>query len=119
MAMPSSSELKKSRSTGTGRRQSAAMKLVEELAGGPLTLGNTLEAIRLGEEMSQVVFARKLGLSKQHLCDIEKGRKLVSPERAVRFAKVLGYSTIQFIEFALQDQLREAGLRFKINIEAA
>lgn len=84
-----------------------------------MTLGNTLEAIRLGEEMSQVVFAHKLGVSKSHLCDIEKGRKFVGPERAARFAKILGYSQRQFVEFALQDQIRQAGLHYKINVEAA
>ena len=31
------------------------------------------------------------------LCDIEKGRKVVSPERAARFAKFLGRSQQQFL----------------------
>jgi hypothetical protein len=34
----------------------------------------------------------QVGMSKSHLNDIEKGRKAVSPDRAARFAKVLGYS---------------------------
>jgi len=34
---------------------------------------------------------KRLGVSKSHLCDLEKGRKTVSPERAARWAQILGY----------------------------
>ena len=101
------------------RKKSAAMKFLEDITGGPLSLGKFLQSIRLGEEMSQVEFARQLGISKSHLCDIEKGRKLVSPERAAMFAKILKYSSEQFVRLALQDQVEKAGLKFKVKIEAA
>ena len=101
------------------KRKSASMKFLEDITGGPLTLGKFLQSIRLGEEMSQVEFADQLGISKSHLCDIEKGRKLVSPERAVIFAKILNYSPEQFVRLALQDQIEKAGLKFKIKIDAA
>jgi transcriptional regulator with XRE-family HTH domain len=101
------------------RKKSAAMKFLEDITGSPLSLGKFLQSIRLGEEMSQVEFARQLGISKSHLCDIEKGRKLVSPERAVIFAKILKYSSEQFVRLALQDQVEKAGLKFKVKIEAA
>ena len=101
------------------RKKSAAMKFLEDITGGPLSLGKFLQSIRLGEEMSQVEFAGQLGISKSHLCDIEKGRKLVSPERAAMFAKILKYSSEQFVRLALQDQVEKAGLKFKVKIEAA
>jgi transcriptional regulator with XRE-family HTH domain len=96
-----------------------AMKFLDEVAGGPLTLAGLLEAIRSGEEMSQVDFAEQLGISKSHLCDIEKGRKTVSPARAAKFAKVLGYSQDQFVRLSLQALIEESGLRFKVRLEAA
>ncbi len=96
------------------RRKSKAMRLLERLTGGPLTLGEAIEAIRLGEEMSQSAFARQLGISRAHLCDIEKGRKAVSPERAARFARVLGYGEKQFVRLALQDEVDRAGLGFTV-----
>jgi antitoxin HigA-1 len=101
------------------KRKSASMKFLEDITGGPLTLGKFLQSIRLGEEMSQVEFADQLGISKSHLCDIEKGRKLVSPERAANYARILRYSPEQFVRLALQDQVEKAGLKFKIKIEAA
>ncbi len=100
------------------RRKSEAMRLLERLAGRPLTLGGAIEAIRLGEEMSQSAFARQLGISRAHLCDIEKGRKAVSPERAARFAHVLGYGEKQFVRLALQDQLDRAGLNMTVQLES-
>jgi transcriptional regulator with XRE-family HTH domain len=99
--------------------KSNTMKYLEQIAGRPLTLGGLLESIRLGEEMSQAAFARKLGISPSHLCDIEKGRKVVSPERAARFAKALGRSPEQFVRLSLQELVDEAGLRMKVDVAAA
>jgi plasmid maintenance system antidote protein VapI len=53
------------------------------------------------------------------LCDIEKGRKVVSPERAARFAKILGRSAEQFVRLSLQELVDEAGLKMKVNVDAA
>jgi hypothetical protein len=53
------------------------------------------------------------------LCDIEKGRKAVSIERAVMFAEILGDSPDLFVELALQTQIEKAGLDYKVTIEAA
>ena len=101
----------------TTKKKSLAMKFLEETAGRPLTFGGLLESIRVGEEMSQAAFAKKLDISPSHLCDIEKGRKVVSPERAVRFARVLGRSREQFVRLSLQELIDAAGLRMKVNVE--
>jgi transcriptional regulator with XRE-family HTH domain len=87
------------------------MRFLEEVTGGPLTFGNLMEAIRLGEGLSQAEFARQLGMSRSHLCDIEKGRKSVSLTRAAQLAKTLGYSEKQFVRLALQELVDEAGLK--------
>lgn len=84
-------------------KKSPARSFMEEVTGGPLTLSALLYAIRLGEEMSQTEFALRLGISKSHICDIEKGRKHVSPMRAMQFARILGHSEEQFVRLALQD----------------
>lgn len=55
------------------KRKSGAMQFLANL-GGELTFGGLIEAMRQAEEMSEVDFAKKLGISKQHRCDIEKGR---------------------------------------------
>lgn len=100
-------------------RNRQTKKLLRNLAGGPLTFGGLLTAIREGEEMPQVEFASKLGVSRSHLCDMEKGRKIVGAARAARFAKILGYSEESFVALALQAQIREAGLKLTVSVEAA
>lgn len=101
------------------RKKSTAMQFLEGIAGAELTLGGLISSIRIGEGQSQAVFAEKLGVSKSHLCDIEKGRKTLSPARAAKFARLLGYSETQFVRLALQDQCKEAGLRFTVHVDAA
>lgn len=102
----------------TIRKQSDAMKFLENL-GGKLTLAGLLMAIRQGEEMSQVEFAKSLGISRQYLCDIEHGRRTVSPKAAAAFAKMLGYSPQQFVRLCLQDLVNRDGLKLKIDVRDA
>ena len=47
------------------KKKSDAMQFLESLV-GELTFGGLIEAMRQAEEMSQVDFAKKLGISKQH-----------------------------------------------------
>jgi len=99
--------------------KSEAVKTMERITGGPLTLARLIRSIRLGEEATLAEFAKRLGVSRQHICDIEKGRKVVSPERAARFALVLGYSKEQFVALALQALVDEADLHLKVEVKAA
>jgi len=94
-------------------------QFIEKILGGPLSLGMALEAIRRGEEMSQGTFAKKLGISQQKLCDIEKERRHVSPEKAAQFAKKLGHPITVFVKLALQDQVNSSGLKLEVSVEAA
>lgn len=93
-----------------------SLKKLEKITGTPLTLGKLLGAIREAEERSQVDLAEQLGITKQHLCDIEHGRKLVSPKLAATYADKLGYSKEQFIRLALQDTMNRDGLCFEIEV---
>jgi transcriptional regulator with XRE-family HTH domain len=100
-------------------KKSSAMKTLERIAGGPLTLGRAIESLRKSEELSQEECGRKLGISKSHLCDVEKGRKTVSAERAARWAHILGYPESVLVRLALQGELDAAGLKYRVEIEAA
>jgi plasmid maintenance system antidote protein VapI len=100
-------------------KKSPTLKFLEATAGRPLTLGGLLESIRLGEELSQAACAKKLGVSSSHLCDIEKGRKVVGPERAARFAAILGRSPEQLVRLSLQELVDGARLNLKVNVGAA
>ena len=89
---------------------------IEKITGLKLTLGNLILSIRQADEISQVEFAKKLGITKQHLCDIERGRKPVSPRLAAKYAEILGYSKEQFIRLALQDMVDRDDLNVQVDI---
>jgi transcriptional regulator with XRE-family HTH domain len=100
-------------------KKSETRKFLEKITGGPVTIGKLIEAIRLGEEVSQAVFSKRLKISRSHLNDIEKGNKAVSPERAARFARSLHHSEERFVELSLQSMVDEAGLKLKVAVNVA
>jgi transcriptional regulator with XRE-family HTH domain len=110
--------IKRSKGSLVSKQEAKETAALEALMGGPLTLGMALESLRRGEDVSQSEFARKLGLSSQKLCDIEKGRRHVSPERAAQFARKLGHPIEVFVRLALQDQVNDGGLKLKVSVES-
>lgn len=91
----------------------------EPLGAAPETLGKALSGIREREGESLAQFAVRLGISRSHLCDIEHGRRTVSPERAARFAGALNQHQARFVRLALQDQVHSAGLRLVVEVRAS
>ena len=102
-----------------GKNTNKTLKELDNIIGTPLSLGELIKAIRLCEEATQVEFAKQLKVSRQQLCDIERGRKYVSPKLAAAYAVKLGYSRQQFVRLALQDELNKAGLKFEVEIKRA
>jgi len=91
--------------------------LVEKF--GKMTLGMFLVAFREADELSQAEFAKKLVLSRANLCDIEKGRKVPSPERAAKIAKKLGVPEKVLVQLSLQDMLKASHLHYRVELVAA
>ncbi len=82
-------------------------------------MGQLLTSLRQAEDESAAAFAERLGVSRQHLHQLESGRKRVSPERAVRFARLLGQSQTYFLQLALQDLANESGLTARVEVKVA
>jgi len=91
----------------------AVRPVLEELLGGPFTFAIFMGGIRATLDLTQAEMAKKLGISRQALCEIEKGRTIVSAETAVSYARKAGFSEVVAAEAALQDQLRKSGLKKK------
>jgi transcriptional regulator with XRE-family HTH domain len=62
---------------------------------------------------------KKLGVSASNLCDIEKGRQLVSPKKAAEIAKKIGYSEAVLVEMVINEQLAADGLKMRVRAEVA
>jgi transcriptional regulator with XRE-family HTH domain len=100
-------------------RNVETIAFLESLNGGRLTFAQLLSACRRSRAESAAVFAARLGVSRQHLHQLETGNKGVSPERAVRFARCLGQSETYFLQLALQDLANESGVSRKVEVRVA
>ena len=83
---------------------------------GPLTFGDLLLLQREDMELTQVQMAKKLGISKQQLCDFEKGRRFPSAKAASTWAKKLGHPQEVWVQTVLQDQLNRDKLKLKVSV---
>jgi len=95
------------------------MDLLDDLVGGPLTFGDAVRAARDLIGISQAQLAQRLGTGRQSVCDIEKGRALVSVEKAAKIANALDHNRKLFVRLALQDQIARAGLKLVVKVDDA
>jgi transcriptional regulator with XRE-family HTH domain len=98
---------------------SETKKFLNRLIGKEPTFGEVVAALRGSEEISQAAFARKLGVTRQVLNDIESGRRPATLALASKWAKKIGLSPAVLIERAVQDQLNAAKVGLRVRIEAA
>ena len=102
----------------TDRRKVFGMKDLERRF-GKLTIGELLHTWRISEETSLRDFGRVVGMSVANLCDIEKGRKGVSPEKAEQIAKAIGLPPALLVRLSIQESLQAAGLRYTVEVKPA
>jgi len=86
---------------------------------GKLSVGEFLHAWRMSEEMTLKDFGKLIGLSAANLCDIEKGRKGVSPVKAAQIARAIGIPPTVLIRLSVEESLRAIGLRYTVEVKAA
>ena len=86
---------------------------------GVMTLAAFLSSWRESLGITQAAFAKKLGISPANLCDIEKGRQIVSPKKAAEIAKKIGYSEAVLVELVINEQLAAEGLKLRVKAEVA
>jgi hypothetical protein len=58
-------------------------------------------------------------MSVANLCDIEKGRKGVSPEKAEQIAEAIGVPPALLVRLSIEESLKAAGLKYQIEIKPA
>lgn len=84
-----------------------------------VSFGGFLRASRTIKNLTQKEMADFLRISKSTLCDIEKGRQIVSIELAHKIAKKCGLSDALAIECAVRDQIKRSGLRLEVSVKIA
>lgn len=86
---------------------------------GPLTFALFMRTARTSFDFSQAEMARYLGIARGTLCDIEKGRQLVSPALAAKIAKKAQLSPVIAVKACLQDQLNKAKINMTIELRVS
>jgi len=102
----------------TEKSKSCGLETLEKRL-GKLSVGEFLHTWRTTEEMTLREFGKLTGLSVANLCDIEKGRKGVSPEKAEQIAKVIGVPPALLVRLSIEESLPAAGLNYKVEIKPA
>lgn len=102
----------------TERRKAYGSKDLEKRL-GKLTVGEFLHTWRTTEEMTLKEFGKLVGLSIANLCDIEKGRKGVSLEKAEQIAKAIGVPPALLVRLSIEESLQAAGLKYKVEVKPA
>lgn len=100
------------------KKKSEARTRLEKIT-GPLTFGSNLRAARELQGMTQGDMAAKLGVSVQHVSNVERGSKGVSVERAAEWAAKLGWPEKVFVQLSLEDDVRRAGLDYSVTLNRA
>ena len=98
--------------------QSETRRFLEKLIGEP-SFGETIAALRQADESSQASWAKMLGVSRQLLNDVAKGRRKATIDLASKWARILGVSSSVLIQRALQDQLKAAKISLRVKLETA
>lgn len=92
----------------------SAVEMLDDELGCPETFGQAIAALRRLEGASLTAFAKRLGVSSQHLSDIEHETRYVSAERASEWAERLGRPRELLVRLALQRLVDALGLRVKV-----
>jgi len=86
---------------------------------GKLTVGELIHTFRMTGELSLKEFGKLIGVSVANLCDIEKGRKGVSPKKAEQIASALGVPPALLVRLSLEKSLKAAGLKYTVEVKPA
>lgn len=95
-----------------------ASKLHEKYI-GKSTFGMFLRAARTTMDVTQAEMARILGVPRAMVCDIEKNRQNVSLNLAIKIAKKAGLSSYLAVQLCVNDQLRRAKVKYRVEIKTA
>src|SRR3990167_7230781 len=84
-----------------------------------MTFGGLIRSLRMSDDLSLVELAKKIGVSKQFLSDVEHNRKDVGIGFAKKISDSLGYSIEPLIELLIRDQLRRQHLNYIVELKHA
>jgi DNA-binding XRE family transcriptional regulator len=74
--------------------------------------------MRNADQISQAELARKHEVTRQFLNAVEMGLSAVGLDFAKKIADAFGYSVEPFAEILIQEQLKKAGIKYKVALKS-
>lgn len=94
------------------------LPFLEDISGEKFSFSTILRGFRTREDLTQDQIAKRLGVTKSYISDLENQRRYVTVEQAQLFAKKLKEPSELWVTTALQDMLVRAGIPGNIKIVA-
>ena len=94
------------------------LPFLEEISGEAFSFSSILRGFRAREDMTQDQLAKKIGVTKSYISDLENQRRYATVDQAQVFAKKLKEPVELWVTTALQDMLVRAGIPGQIKIVA-
>ena len=104
-----------SRKKSKSKSYETSQKVFADLKISP-TLGQIVRSLRECDEISQVLLAEKLKVSRQFLSDVEHDRKVVGIDFAKKLSKVMGYPIEAFLQPLFNSDLKRAGINCYVEV---
>lgn len=99
-------------------KKSNAVRFLEKIVGEEVSFAMALRAYRGSMEMTQEELAKKLGVKKSYISNLENKRDFVTVEQAIRFAKIFREPVMLWMGYALQDMVNRAGVNVRVKLIA-
>jgi transcriptional regulator with XRE-family HTH domain len=106
----------KTKAEGLGRSRESGLPPIVQKVFDDSTFGEIVKSLRVCADMSQEDLAKKLDVTRQFVCGVEKDTKIVGVRFARRIADIFGMSVDVLVEKLLQEQLRRDGLDRKVKL---
>jgi transcriptional regulator with XRE-family HTH domain len=97
-------------------KKSATMKQLEKIAGESFSFAVLVKGFRTREDLTQDELAKKLGVTKSYISNLENKRDQVTLEQAIKFAAKLGEPIEVWAQVALQDMVTRAGIEAVVDL---
>lgn len=92
------------------------MKQLEKIAGESFSFAVLVKGFRTREDLTQDELAKKLGVTKSYISNLENKRDQVTLEQAIKFAAKLGEPIEVWAQVALQDMVTRAGIEAVVDL---
>lgn len=89
--------------------KNSSLRKLEKTLKIKLTASLAIQSFRMAKDLSQSALAKKINVARNVICDLEKGRRIVTPELALKIARTLKIDEDILLTLVFQETLNKLG----------